>query len=161
MEVFMRELEEAARDFLSQGRIAVAGVSRSSNEAANIIFRKLRESGREVYPVNPRTADVEGVVCYPDLASLPHPIDALVIATPPSAAEVLVDHCAEFGIGRVWMHRSFGRGSVSSGAVDACRRHGIRVIPGACPMMFCEPVDVGHKCIRWIAKHTRRLPKPI
>lgn len=157
----MTELEEAAKDFLSQGRFAVAGVSRSSSEAANIIFRKLRDSGREVYPVNPRTAEVEGVACYPDLASLPHPVDALVIATPPSAARALVDQCAELGIGRVWMHRSFGGGSVSSEALEACRRHGIRAIPGACPMMFCEPVDTGHKCIRWIAKFTGRLPKPV
>jgi hypothetical protein len=24
------------------------------------------------------------------------------------------------------------------------------VIAGGCPMMFCEPVDIGHKCMRWI-----------
>jgi predicted CoA-binding protein len=155
----MTELEEAARDFLSQRRFAVAGVSRSSSEAANLIFRKLRDSGREVYPVNPRTTEVEGVACYSNLESLPHPIDALVIATPPSVTKTLVDRCAELGIRHVWMHRSFAGGSVSTEAVDACRKHGIRAIPGACPMMFCEPVDAGHKCIRWIAKLTGRLPK--
>ena len=77
----MRDLEEAAKEFLSQRRIAVAGVSRSSNEAANIIFRKLRDSGREVLPVNPRTAEVEGVTCYPDLASIPNKPDAVFILT--------------------------------------------------------------------------------
>ena len=50
----MRELERAANDFLSQRRIAVAGVSRNSKETANLIFRKLRDSGHEVFPINPK-----------------------------------------------------------------------------------------------------------
>lgn len=154
----MRTLEEAAKDFLSQRRIAVAGVSRSPKEAANIVFRKLRDSGHDVYAINPKTTEVEGVACYPDLASLPVAVDALVVATPPSAAKSLVDQCAALGISRVWMHRSLGGGSVSSEAVDACRRHGIHVIAGACPMMFCKPVDFGHKCMRLIAKLTGQLP---
>ena len=154
----MPRLEEAAKDFLSQRRIAVAGVSRSPNEAANLIFRKLRESGHDVYPINPKTTEAEGVACYPDLASLPVLVDALVIVTPPSAAKVLVDQCATLGIRRVWMHRSLGGGSVSDDAVDACRRQGIHVIPGACPMMFCKPVDLGHKCMRWISKLSGQLP---
>jgi acyl-CoA synthetase (NDP forming) len=157
----MRELEQAAKEFLSQRRFAIAGVSRSFGEAANIIFRKLVGTGREVYPVNPKAKAVEGVTCYPDLLSLPCPVDAVVIATPPAAAKTLVEQCAGMGIRFVWMHRSFGEGSVSREAVDACRRHGIRGIPGACPMMFCEPVDFGHKCIRWIGTLTGRLPNPI
>jgi predicted CoA-binding protein len=156
----MGELENAVKEFLSQERIAVAGVSRSSNEPANLIFRKLRDSGHRVYPVNPKASAVEGVTCYPGLDSLPAPVDALVVATPPSAAPALVERCAALGIRWVWMHRSLGTGSVSREAVNVCRDHGIRVIPGACPMMFCEPVDVAHKCMRWIVKLTRRLPVP-
>ena len=155
----MNELEEAVRDFLAQRCIAVAGVSRSPDEAANIIFRKLRDSGHDVFPINPKTTEVEGVACYPDLASLPGSVDALVIANPPSAAEGLVDQCAALGIRRVLMHRSVGGGSVSSAAMDACHRHGIHMIPGACPLMFCQPVDFGHKCMRWIAKITGQLPR--
>lgn len=157
----MQTLEEAAKEFLSLRHIAVAGVSRNPKETANIIFRKLRDSGHETYPVNPKAREVEGVTCYPDLDSIPHPLDALVIVTPPSAAKNLVDQCVKLGIKRVWMHRSLGGGSVSAEAVDLCRSHGVRVIPGACPMMFCEPVDFGHKCIRWIAKYTKQLPKSI
>jgi len=155
----MRELERAANDFLSQRRIAVAGVSRNSKETANLIFRKLRDSGHEVFPINPKAAEVEGAACYPDLASLPVKVDGLMIVTPPSAAKTLVDQCAALGISRVWMHRSFGSGSVSGEAVQACRQHGIHVIAGACPLMFCKPVDFGHKCIHWIARLTGQLPQ--
>jgi hypothetical protein len=39
--------------------------------------------------------------------------------------------------------------SASEKAIRLCRENNITVIPGACPMMFCEPVDFGHKCMRW------------
>jgi len=153
------DIRHDAREFLEQRRIAVAGVSRNPKEAANLIFRKLRDTGHEVYAVNPRATEVEGVSCHPALDAIPDQIDACVIATPPGAAAAVVDDCAKLGIKRVWLHRSFGEGSVSEEAVSKCREHGITVIAGACPMMYCEPVDMGHRCIRWVLKFTGRLPQ--
>ena len=152
-------LEQAVRDFLDQKRIAVAGVSRSPDQAANAIYKKLRESGYRVFAVNPKAAEVEGDTCYPGLGQIPEPVDGVVIATPPEAAVDVVRECAELGVDRVWMHRSFGRGSVSAEAVALCQENGIRVIPGACPMMYCEPVDGGHRCMRWLLGVFGGLPR--
>ena len=155
----MSGLKEAVESFLGQKRIAVAGVSRSKNEAANIVYRKLRDSGYQVFPINPAASELEGDTCYADLKSVPGGVDAVVIATHPRVAGQIARECAELGISHVWMHRSFGQGSVSDEAVECCREHGIRVIPGGCPMMFCEPVDLGHRCMRWFLKLTGGLPK--
>ncbi|MCP4654272.1 MAG: CoA-binding protein [bacterium] len=152
-------MKEAVDEFLAQKRIAVAGVSRKSGEAANIVYKKLRGSGYQVFPVNPNADQVEGDPCYPDLASIPEGVDAVVVATPPQAGEQIVRECAELGISRVWMHRSFGQGSVSDDAVELCREKKISVIAGGCPMMFCEPVDLAHKCLRWILKVSGGLPE--
>jgi predicted CoA-binding protein len=152
-------MQEAVEAFLAQKRIAVAGVSRNKNEAANIVYRKLRASGYEVFPVNPNAETVEGDNCYPNLKSVPGGVDGVVIATRPAVTEEVVRECAELGVPRVWIHRSFGQGSVSEGAVDYCRENGIAVIAGGCPMMFCQPVDFGHKCMRWILNLTGGLPK--
>ncbi len=70
----------------------------------------------------------------------------------------VVRQCAEVGISRVWLHRSFGQGSVSDAAVEAGREYGIEVIAGGCPMMYCQPVDVAHKCMRWLLGVTGKLP---
>ena len=59
----MAPLEEAVDDFFSQKRIAVAGESRNGNEAANGIFRKLRDAGYEVFPTKPKAEEVERVYC--------------------------------------------------------------------------------------------------
>lgn len=156
----MTALEHAARDFLAHSRIAVAGVSRSGDIPANIIYRKLREQGYEVFAVNPNADEVEGDRCYPELATVPTPIDGVVIATPPGAALDLVRACADLGVPRVWFHRLFGTGSVDEEAVALAQKTGLSVIPGACPMMFCEPVDVPHRCLRWVQRVTGGAPAP-
>jgi len=152
-------LEHLVEDFLGQRRLAVAGVSRTKSDAANIVYKKLRGAGYEVFAVNPNTEMVEGDRAYTSLGAIPGGVDGVVVATRPAAADAIVRECAELGIGRVWMHRSFGTGSVSDSAVRFCRERGIRVIPGGCPMMFCSPVDVPHKCLRWVLRLTGGLPK--
>jgi len=52
---------ETVQQFLSARRIAVAGVSRDGAQAANAIFRRLRDTGHDVVPVNPNTDVAEGV----------------------------------------------------------------------------------------------------
>ena len=157
----MPESTSMIEDFLAQKRIAVAGVSRTRQDAANTIYKKLRDTGYQVFPVNPNAQIVEGDTCYPDLKSIPDGVHGVVIATSPEAAESIVRECAEVGVSRVWMHRAFEfmGSSVSEEAVTFCRENDIAVIEGGCPMMFCEPVDFGHKCMRWISRMTGGLPQ--
>jgi predicted CoA-binding protein len=154
----MSTLKDAAEDFLAQKRIAVVGVSRKHGQAANIVYKRLRDAGYQVYPVNPNAERVEGDHCYAGLSAITDGVDAVVIATHPSVTTQIVSDCAALGIHRVWMHRSFGAGSVSDEAIRLCKEQGISVIPGACPMMFLDHVDVGHRCMRWLLAHTGGLP---
>ena len=155
----MPRLPEPIADFLKGRRFAVAGVSRGSESAANPIYRKLRDSGYEVLPVNPKASEVEGVTCYPDLGSIPGELDGVVVGTHPDVSADVVRQAAESGVPRVWLHRSFGQGSVSDAAVEGCRQSGIRCIVGGCPLMFCEPVDLGHRCMRGLLGWFGRLPR--
>ena len=155
----MAETPELVAEFLRGKRIAVAGVSRAGASAANPVFRKLRSSGYEVFPVNPNASQVEGVTCYPDLASIPGDLDGVVVATHPDVSADVVRQAVERNVRRVWFHRSFGRGSVSESAVQECAKNGIRCIVGGCPLMYCQPVDFGHRCMRaWLAWRGR-LPR--
>ena len=152
-------LSTAATRFLSQQRFAVTGVSRGGNAPANLIYRKLKGSGREVYPINPRADMVEGDKCYASLADLPTQVDAVMIATHPDQALAVAQQCGTAGVKHVWFHRSIDAGSVSKEAVAFCRDYGADVIPGGCPMMHLEPVDFGHRCMRGILSFTGKLPK--
>ena len=154
-------LEAKVNDFLAQKRIAVAGVSRdnSHHPTGNLIYRRLKKEGHEVFAVNPHMQTFEGDPCYADVRSIPGGIDGVVIVTRPETTEKIVHDCSDAGIRRVWMHQSMGNGSsVSPAAVEYCAEHDISVIAGACPMMFGADVDFGHKCLRLILGLSGRLP---
>jgi len=154
-------LEVRVDDFLAQKRIAVAGVSRdqSHHPVGNLIYRRLKHTGHEVFAVNPHMQTFEGERCYPDLQSIPGGVDGVVIVTRPETTERVVRDCNTAGVRRVWIHKSMGRGSsVSAKAVDYCHQHAIDVIAGACPMMYGEGADLGHRCMRVILKLTGGLP---
>ena len=153
------KLKEAAAEFLSSKRVAVTGVSRSpKGHGSNFVFQRLAERGYEVFPVNPNAESIDGVRCYPDLRSIPGGVEAVVIGTRPEVALDTMRECAELGITHVWMHRSFGGGSVSDAATEFGRAHGITVIDGGCPLMFAPTADVGHKVMRVLLSPSKRIP---
>lgn len=158
----MTSLNEAAARFLAKKRIAVTGVSRTpENHGSNVVYKRLRERGYEVFAVNPNADQVEGDECYPDLASIPDGVDAVVIGTRPERAVSTMQECARLGVGHVWMHRAFGSGSVSEEAVELGRSQGIEVIDGACPCMFEPAADAGHKIMRVMLNLGGRLPRQV
>ncbi len=80
--------------------VAVFGASASSGSVGAILMRNLLANpfGGGVYPINPKRRTVLGVHCYPDLASVPEPIDLAVIATPAPTVPTLVADCAARGV---------------------------------------------------------------
>ena len=158
----MRTIQQAAADFLTRKRIAVTGVSRSSREhGGNYVYQRLRERGYQVFAVNPNADKVEGDTCYHDLKSISGGVEAVVIGTTPAAAESTMRECAELGIKRVWMHRSFGGGSVSEAAAEYGRQHDIEVIAGGCPLMFGPTSDPAHQVMRFVLTLTGKVPRQV
>ena len=157
-----RPIAEAAADFLSQKRIAVTGVSRHpEGHGANVVYQRLRDRGYQVFAVNPNADTVEGDRCYRDLKSIPGGVGAVVIATRPDLAEATIRECVELGIAHVWMHRGPGPGSVSANAATYAREHGIKVIPGGCPLMFAPTSDGGHRAMRFVLSLTGAVPRRV
>jgi len=158
----MQRIEEAAAAFLAHKRIAVTGVSRHpKGHGGNIVYQRLKERGYQTFAVNPNADSVEGGACYHDLRSIPGGVGAVVIATRPSTAEDTMRECVDLGITHVWMHRSFGIGSVSAEATAYGRAHGVTVIDGGCPLMFRPTSDPGHRVIRFVCTLAGTVPRTV
>jgi predicted CoA-binding protein len=158
----MQNIKEATTDFLANRRIAVTGVSRNpKGHGSNLVYKRLRDRGYDVFAVNPNADEIEGDACYHDLKSIPDGVEAVVIGTRPELAEATMRECAELGIRHVWMHRGPGAGSVSPGATVYGRDHGITVIDGGCPLMFGPTADFGHRAMRGIFKLTGAVPRKV
>ncbi|GEL45138.1 hypothetical protein CHO01_02540 [Cellulomonas hominis] len=158
----MTDIRTAATDFLAARRIAVTGVSRTpGSHGGNVVYRRLRETGYEVFAVNPNAETVEGDPAYPDLTSIPGGVEAVVVATRPEHAAATVREAADLGVGRVWMHRSVDAGSVDAAAVAEGRARGLTVIDGGCPLMFGAPSDRAHRVMCRLMTLTGRVPRRV
>lgn len=158
----MTKIKDAATEFLAHKRIAVTGVSRTpENHGSNVVYKRLRERGYEVFAVNPNADEVEGDKSYRDLASIPGGVDGVVVGTRPETAVATMRECAGLGIDQVWMHRAFGQGSVSDEATALGRERGITVIDGGCPCMFDPTADAGHKVMKVMLGLTRNVPREV
>jgi predicted CoA-binding protein len=158
----MQKIKEAASEFLASKRVAVTGVSRHPKDhGANVVYKRLRGRGYDVFAVNPNADEIEGDRCYHELRSIPDGVEAVVIATSPENAEATMRECADLGIKHVWMHRGPGRGSVSEAAAEYGRAHGIAVIDGGCPCMFGPTADFGHKAMRAVLTLGGNVPRRV
>lgn len=123
-------MQEQINDFLAQKRFAVAGSFRDKSKVAYRILLMLKEKDYEVYPVNPRNKEVEGLSAYASVKDIPVSCDVADLVTPPEVSERIVRECKEKGIARVW----FQPGAESDAAIRYCRENGIAVVYGCCLM---------------------------
>ena len=158
----MQKIKDAAGEFLAGRRVAVTGVSREpATHGANVVYKRLRERGYEVFAVNPNATEVEGDPAYATLRAIPGGVDGVVIATAPERAEAAMRECADLGIEHVWMHRGPGAGSVSPAATEYGRAQGIKVIDGGCPCMFGPTADPGHRLMCGMLKLAGNVPRRV
>ncbi len=120
------ELSERIAAFLAGSPHAVVGASQDRAKYGNKVVRAFRQNGRKVLPVNPKETTIEGLLCYPSLASLPAPVHGVSIVTPPAVTEKIVDEAAAAGIKYVWMQP----GAESPAALRLAEELGLVAIGG-------------------------------
>jgi len=81
---------------------AVVGANQSPEKYGNKIYKKLKERGYEVFPVNPVYDTVEGDPCYKELSALPKVPEVIDIVVPPKRSKLIVEEAAKLGIKYVW-----------------------------------------------------------
>lgn len=86
---------------LAPRHVAVVG-----GEAAAFAIRQSRRLAYEgvIWPVNPARTRIEGLRCFPDVASLPEAPDAALVAVPREATVEVVGDLAKYGAGGAVCH---------------------------------------------------------
>ena len=120
------DLNAKIQTFFDGDAFAVIGASQDRSKYGNKVLRTYQQNGLTVYPINPRLEEVEGLACYPNLASLPEPVHAVSVITPPSVTERVVQELEAEGVRHVWMQP----GAESELAVERAEAFGLNVIAG-------------------------------
>ncbi|MFC2072727.1 CoA-binding protein [Chloroflexota bacterium] len=124
-------MQNLIKEFMEQKRFAVVGATDNLEKFGNQIFKNLKSRGYEVYPVNPKLQELDGVKCYPSLTDIPVKLDVVDFVVPPPVTEEILKECKELGLDRIWLQP----GSESEAAIAFCRKNSLKVVHDVCVML--------------------------
>ena len=122
--------------------IAIIGVSNDPSRIGGRIFRYLRNHGYEgdIFPVNPKYKEIDGIKCYPDIASIPSEIDVALIAVPEQSVLSVVE---EAGKAKVRSAIIYSAGFSELGDRGRIKQEKLKQVAEERGMMICGPNCVG------------------
>jgi predicted CoA-binding protein len=124
-------VQDLIKEFMAQKRFAVVGATDNTKKYGYEIFKNLKSRGYEVYPVNPRLKELEGVKCYPSLTDIPTKVDVVDFVVPPEVTEATLKECQKLGLERIWLQP----GSESEAAIAFCHENKLKVVHDTCVML--------------------------
>jgi predicted CoA-binding protein len=133
-------IDDRIAAFLAAGPFGVVGASTDRSKYGNRVLRCYQQHGRQVFPINPKAPEVEGLKAYPSLATLPVPVAAISVITPPAATEQVVREAHAAGVRHVWMQP----GAESDVAVRTAEALGLNVISGGPCLLVVLGFSEGH-----------------
>ena len=110
---------------------AVVGCSPKPWRDSHDVAAFLQQAGYRVIPVNPQCDDDEilGERCYPDLASVPGPVDVVDIFRRSDLAGAHVDEAIAIGAKAVWLQLNV----IDEAAAARAKAAGLDVVMDRCP----------------------------
>ncbi|MFP3937066.1 MAG: acetate--CoA ligase alpha subunit [Phycisphaerae bacterium] len=126
--------------FFDPKSVAVVGASRQKGKVGHEVVANLVRGGfaGEVYPVNPKAEDVEGLRCYPDLKSIETPPELAVISIPAKLVAGVIRECGQVGCKNAIVITAGFKETGDEGRkleedlVQTARRAGVRIIGPNC-----------------------------
>ena len=114
--------------------VAVIGVSRNPGTVGRTVLGNLQAGGfsGRLYAVNRNTREIDGVDCFPDVASLPETPDLALLAVPPEAVIETAQACGRRGVRGLVVFTAAVDAPAGAALLAVCRRHGMRLIGPNC-----------------------------
>jgi len=108
--------------------IAVVGLSVDPSKPSNRVASYLKQHGYHIIPVNPAAEEILGEKSYPDLKSIPEPIDVVDVFRRSEFLPPIADQAVAVGAKVLWMQE----GITNKEAAKKAENGGLKVIQDAC-----------------------------
>ena len=119
---------------MSRPTVAIIGASTDRSKFGNKSVRAHASQGYEVFPINPKGGEIEGLTAYTSLAEVPGGrLNRISFYVPPAVGIKLLPEIAARGCDELWLNP----GAESDELVDKAREMGLE------PIVACSIVDVG------------------
>lgn len=88
--------------------IAIVGISKNKTKDSHFVGRYLKKAGYKIIPVNPTAEEILGEKSYPDLASIPEPVDIVDIFRRPEQVPQTVEEAFNIEPKAIWLQLGTG-----------------------------------------------------
>lgn len=123
--------EEDIKSILEESKtVAVVGLSPKEERDSHRVAKYLQSQGYRIIPVNPKAEEILGERSYPDLVSIPEPVDVVDVFRRSEAVPEIVEEAIKVGAKTVWMQE----GVIHEEAAAHAREAGLRVVMDRCIM---------------------------
>jgi predicted CoA-binding protein len=124
--------DQDVRELLAASHtIAVVGLSDKPSRTSHRVSRYMQGEGYTIIPVNPAITHALGVRAYPDLKSVPEPIDIVNIFRRPEFVPDIIEAAIAVKAKAVWMQLGIVHPAAARRASDA----GLNVVMDQCIMI--------------------------
>ena len=106
----------------------MVGLSPKPERPSNVVANYLKENGYKVIPVNPDQKEILGEMSYPDLLSIPEPVDVVDVFRRPDEVPAIVEEAIKIGARIIWLQE----GIVNETAAARAREAGLLVVMDKC-----------------------------
>jgi len=124
----MPDINTLRRILQQYKRVAVVGLSADWSRPSNFAAKYMLDHGFEMIPVNPKYEEILGQKCYPDLKSIPGPVDIVDLFQRAERVPLFVDDAIAMGAKVLWMQL----GIVNEAAAHTARKAGLEVVMDRC-----------------------------
>ncbi|WP_427339056.1 CoA-binding protein [Caloranaerobacter sp. DY30410] len=130
----MDKIEMNKKEMLEKKVWAVVGATNNKEKFGYKIWKKLKDNGYEVYPVNPKYDNIDGETCYPTLKDLPKIPDVVDFVVPPKVTLKGIDDAHELGIEYLW----FQPGTADEEVIDKAESLGKKIVFHDCVLVALD-----------------------
>lgn len=81
---------------------AVIGANQNPEKFGWKIYKRLKDKGYEVYPLNPAYETIDGDICYKSLSSMPRVPEVINMVVAPERGKPYIEEAAKLGIKYIW-----------------------------------------------------------
>ena len=99
----MSTIAQLRRILKENHTIAVVGLSADWFRPSYFAAKYMQEHGFRIIPVNPKYDEILGEKCYPDLKSIPEPVDIVDVFRKPQDCAPIAREAVEIGAKVLWM----------------------------------------------------------
>jgi acetyl coenzyme A synthetase (ADP forming)-like protein len=132
-------------EYFNPRSIAVIGASQDSSKMGYAVMHNLLHFPGQLYPVNNKRSEIQGLRAYPNITAIPAPIDLAVITVPAIHVPRVVEECGQKGVPMAVIitagFKEMGEDgkALEDRIAEIAKRHGTRLIGPNCLGIIVPP----------------------